>query len=540
MKIYVNGGFLDMAEGEISTHFANMRFSDIFSDDFTTDIDIPLSNSNANLLDVWGLQDRSGILFGRRIPCVAVMRTGSRKGTLQVVKVTRQSITITIFLSSLPETLNAAIRDILTDSNATIMRWTTMKYEGVIPTNDINLTYYGTGATGVNLQHPNIKLSYLLSLIETATGVTMPLVGTDYRIIPPRQVVCPQNGVQCIHAQYSGAIDMYGQHICSAVNTADLYVEFNRDCNVAAKVYLKTSGAVTGASVLVQLYSGGSWTTVVTESVPAVGDSSYFNVSFAAHAGERFRLAPVGWTGESFWILRYTNYTITADDYDMPLNYDPSANYDLPAYVTDNVDYIYFGMLCNLPDVSVRSLLSSLAWLLGKRVHADMRGVTFIDADRAASIDARIVGFAPSSQYLGQRTTIQDGNGNVYFFIGFDSDQLEGEKVLHESLFPKLRPDNTYNVIQLPLINSDGSTNEVEGLPLAVCADMIGVYSLFLIDNPSSLGIEQLSRIMEADVETYEDVSLLDYVYILGHTYMVAEGDTDEKTGKTTFKALLI
>jgi hypothetical protein len=80
----------------------------------------------------------------------------------------------------------------------------------------------------------------------------------------------------------------------------------------------------------------------------------------------------------------------------------------------------------------------------------------------------------------------------------------------------------------------------VEGGVLTLAASSDTTSYLIAPTAVSFLGVDSLAFVMEIEGVTLSDITHLDYVVINSHTYMVEEGDTDELTGTTTFKALLM
>ena len=170
--------------------------------------------------------------------------------------------------------------------------------------------------------------------------------------------------------------------------------------------------------------------------------------------------------------------------------------------------------------------------------------LTYNQQNRYATIDAEIVSYAPQSDSLGRVNVIQGADGGQLAKFYVDA-VLQAEKVFHKSPFVTLSTALHGNNMQWAVIDLFERTEPfdfvgVEGGVLTLAASNGTTSYLTAPPSVSFLGVDSLAFVMEIEGVTLADITHLDYVVINSHTYMVEEGDTDELTGMTNFKALLI
>lgn len=550
MEISVNSEWLDMPQdAAVSMHWSGQRFSVVFADEFSTDFELPRTAKNIRLLDVWSVLARQGEPFGNMVPCLAVMRGWQGDGALSIDGMTADDIKVTLYARGLPESLKGDLRDIVTDTAETIIDFTTTQLEQSGSVKAVNRTLY---ADRVAVVRPNVRVQWLLSLIASNTGITMPTVDADMRIVATRQVVCPQNTVQVLDATWgdtSGEWTRSGQHITNEVGSEGVTVQMNRAATVQVSAWVHTAIVSGTAVVAIQASEDGStWTTRLLQS-GGVGTTTHTTIQMSTTANTQWRIQCSGWQGRIVLVCRWANYTITADDYDTALKYDRNGNYSLPSWVGESASFVYFGTIANLPTFTVRQLLSSLAWQSGQRLDVQPSAVTLSPATRSAEIEGEIsaVNFACSA--LGQRTVVEAANGDTLAEVQIPNASLESVKTVHKSIFAKLQSVDASNYAYIHLYDLDESGAAVpvtfEGVALAravafVSGALSGTVRLVPYAEWSMLGLDELSRVCEVQGVTEADISALDFVTLHGYRLMLIDGDRDELSGLTTFKSLLI
>ena len=243
--------------------------------------------------------------------------------------------------------------------------------------------------------------------------------------------------------------------------------------------------------------------------------------------------------------MKVMDYTVTADDYDKPAPYVTGA---IPMWTgwQNDISYNYYGMICNLPEMTVRDLLCSLAWKVGKKIRVAGNAITFVDADSVRDIRAVIQSANLTTDRLGRTNRFVSADDVTLKEWRIDNDNLEDDMEVNKSMF--LFVADTQNtrgeMARVPQYawdeGGDGTTTlkvtEVNHPVLLQCVN----YTLKAWKAVYTLGMESLTRVVEIEAVTDEDVSQLDYVRIEGHDFMLVDGDKDETTGLTTFRALLI
>lgn len=552
MEISVNSEWLDMPlDAAVSMHWSGQRFSNVFADEFSTDFELPRTAKNIRLLDVWSVLARQGEPFGNMVPCLAVMRGWQGDGALSIDGMTADGIKVTLYARGLPESLKGDLRDIVTDTNETIIDFTTTQLEQSGSVEAVNRTLY---ADRVAVVRPNVRVQWLLSQIAGKTGVAMPTVDADMRIVATRQVVCPQNTVQLIEWTVTNAttyeISRSGQHITNEIDSENRWLRMNRAATLALSLYWSTSAGATGAFARLQISSNGgvNWANIRDFTLDS-SSSQPASVTVALQDSDIWRIIFVGWAGSMIAVCKYSNYDVFADDYNTALKYDRNGNYTLPFWVGEKASFVYFGTIANLPTFTVRQLLSSLAWQSGQRIEVQPSAVTLSPATRSAEIEGEIsaVNFACSA--LGQRTVVEAANGDTLAEVQIPNASLESVKTVHKSIFAKLQSVDASNYAYIHLYDLDESGAAVpvtfEGVALAravafVSGTLSGTVRLVPYAAWSTLGLDELHRVCEVQGVTDADISALDFVTLHGYRLMLIDGDRDELSGLITFKSLLI
>lgn len=549
MKIQIAGEWLDMGEAEMSLHWANMRFSDEYLDAYSTDFELPMTATNVRLLDVWSVLSRSGDPFGSMVPCMVMADGLTSDGMLSVDGVTGQTIKATVYLSAIPADLAGVVSRLVVDNTDTIVDFTNRVSEETIGhVADVNYTLYQTEH---NIVRPNIKLAYILDELTRATGVTMPTLAEDYRIIGTNQYVCPQNEVQLLY-QRQGILlanyPTYGQHVANVAVPGEAYLRYNRHAVVELSIWAKTGSALQGyVGYVERRIGGGSWSVVGNVTLDGtIGNVAHTSVTLTVDSGHDIRVHTGNWTGDIYIVATHHAYTIGEEDYTIPLAWNSGATYTVPSWVAESEtpSFVYYGMMCNIPQFTVRQLLSSLAWLTGTRIEVLNRVVSLIPADAAEAIDARIDTVDFMTDVIGRKMYIKSAGGEVLAETSVPSDNVADEVTLHESIFASLQGVSDWDIVDLDLYEeNDGLWTPVAydgGVALAVkTTHSSGRYYLMPAIGWGFYGLDALQRVCVIEAVTDRDISNDDFIYIDGHKYIIIDGDRDEATGLTTFRALL-
>lgn len=554
MRILINSTELDVTAGqEVSFHFANMRFSDVFANSFSTDFDLPLTSNNIRILGVYGLIDRPQQLFGSLIECQVLTRGENRRGRMQINSIKNGAVNVTLYMSELPTELSLPLARLIPDTAATIyswLDWESRAYETPSSSRAFdNKTYYDRG-DGIPVM-PNVKLSELFARIATASGMTINTGSlADYRLMCSRLVVCPQNQRQIALYQLQNVImqkKMSGQHITNeiaddpvVINDVAIYpTDFNRDCSVTVAITAVSTTGLPDESITLWKRHNDEWQQIRTYAPESSSREEYVTIEEGDAIGVSCIMG--GWLMVD---LTISEYEIREDDYDTKLTLDVGADYSTPSWYTGGGAYVYIGIMCCLPKLTAKELLSAIGWQIGKIIEVNDMSLTYNQPNRYATIDAEIVSYAPQSDALGRVNEIQGADGGQLTKFYIDA-VLQAEKVFHKSPFVKLATALHGDSMQWAVIDLFERTEPfdfvgVEGGVLTVAASSGTTSYLTAPTAVSFLGVDSLAFVMEIEGVTLADITHLDYVVINTHTYMVEEGDTDELTGMTNFKALLI
>ena len=183
--------------------------------------------------------------------------------------------------------------------------------------------------------------------------------------------------------------------------------------------------------------------------------------------------------------------------------------------------------------------------MMGKRIRVTPFAVELVDADVSKSIEARIDSVDFGCDKLGRTIKIESANGETLASASIDSSKLQDTATLHKSIFARLQGVSAWNIVNVDFYTNNGDGWAAQdyngGVALAVLtAHSSGTLYLQPWGEWSMLGIDTLRRVAMIDAVTLDEISGCDYVYIDGHKYMLIEGDRDEETGLTNFKALII
>ena len=387
MEIYVNGQQLDVYSGQdVEISWTNIRFADsAIPDEWSTDVELPQSQHNIQLLEAYGLLDR-GPLYTSQVPCSVLIKEIAYDGYLHVTAFSKDTITATVYILTIPyELYDKELRDYYpADDQSSIFRWDRLtKITTATATSDIAVYPYDYNSdyySNINAQmHPSVRAEKIHQLIEAAEGVTLPTLNEDLFLTATKQVVSPNNKIQCFAARWkdnappSDPITLIGgQHITndfacewsykdfqwnqswSDWDIVDTYLDqtanasantitFNRFCSCRIRVYGNTNRATWNVHVyrndedLTASYIGGtnlyripngSGDTPPTWDVNDCLAVYLPYVEFSDGDTLQFRLgvtagSSLNTTANVSVVVEYISYQITDNDYETELNYYP-------------------------------------------------------------------------------------------------------------------------------------------------------------------------------------------------------------------------
>lgn len=541
IDVLIDGDMLDIPEQEVSIHAENFRFSDVLSDVYTTDIEIPLTDRNIRLLGIFSELDR-GQHRTTGIRCVAVIDGTPKDSMITVSEIRRHTAIITIYCATIDTKLfDKSIRDILHDGIETIWEWGGVQYVNAFRQYGFLPYYSGIPFTDSTARfvkpHPYMRVPFLLERISTATGVNIIADASfaDLAILATEKNITPQNSAQRFWKQTG--TDIHGsQHVTNSFDPN--YPEFGFKTNRAAtgifslRLVKSTSGTDTVAS---DIYVNEVLALRLT--VSQQGQVAENSVTLNLNEGDivRFQFADNQWTlCNTHWM----NYEIFDSDYGKELIYQQTGT--------------FFGYFANIPDVKIRELLSSLSWACGKKLVFDGNSVLWKNADDIMEIEGEIDNIFPLSDIVGKSNVVEWANGHKSVMSSISGEQLVDEKVLHKSVFGRYGYAN--GIASIPQYAFDTTIDDngdiamngvefknVEGIALVRIVTTVGVMHLEPLTDLYPIGTDEINTSIEVQgVARDADVTMCDYVSLHGREYMVVSADYDPTLRISNFKALLI
>lgn len=496
-SIQIEGGSLDLYKQDISWEWTNIRFADGIKDQYSTDVEIPKTMNNMNLLGISGLLDSSSQLFGTHIqPCILGINGTMMDVYLQVVGITEDSITICLYERTLPEEIRGKdVSRLVVDTNNTIVAWninTLNAYPSFFYKYGYGMPYDNKYAQ----YHPVMKANRIIDNINNVCGVNVQHVSEDWYVMATRKNVCPQNWRQTMEGVYSGGKFhiMGGQHITNDLafsynNTDNNKITFNRHCVVNINLWVswhaKSNGysipfvvnhwkAATGTNDTHQLNMRGDlYTNYVDQTQLSFTVEEYDHISFNVIDGSHMNMV------RCVADMTITDYNINDDDYGVNMDYvgrlprlivyNYAANsydplyFDATTYYTSYherhtsttkhqkiespwTSFAWFGYYTNLPEMKVSDFLWGLCWLRGEKIIIEQSALLFVPTNETCVLEnAVITEISPQSDKLGMHNYLKfDGQENVQSLMDIDNEWLATDVTLHQSPFGFIREDNQF------------------------------------------------------------------------------------------------
>lgn len=374
-QIFLQGGELDLYSQDTEWEWKTIRFSEGLTDQYTTDITLPKTDNNLNLLDAAGLLDRTSQPMGMSLsPCT--FNTGQKQfdAYLEVVSVTEDDISVCAYEKTLE---NTPIKQYLTDTQSTIFQWN-VDTRSLYP-NDFKTYWYGMGYNENAAQlHPYKPLNDIIDKVSQASGLEIPHGDPKHCAVATNKYVCPQNKMQVIEGHWTKDSGEYavmsgGQHITNDLEwswSPDMTeITFNRKCDAKVKIYYawEKKSSVTNRFFFNVVRH--------TQSVPNYAMICFMNSDQYANRvewqsddhfhfveGSTLKVHCISSNLSKYktlsfvMVIEYDNYAITDDDYDIEMQYVgrlprllvPSNNnkYSFGIYQPfveyDDYQYLYF------------------------------------------------------------------------------------------------------------------------------------------------------------------------------------------------------
>lgn len=566
MEIRIGGRLLDIDTHEVTMQWRSYVFADAIGDQFSTDIALPRTQNNTEILKPFGILD-GVITYNRRIPCTISIDFVGMDGYLQLYSLTTTEISATLWLNTLPcSMIDKRIRDIIHDTSY-VREWDLKAPTSFISGhgNGLQRAIFIDGAN----QHAipwSLRYSEFIAALSTATGVTLNLPLSDIcRVVAATPKVSPYNDRQSIYAyedvnETPNIYRMYAsQHICTDIESPRQDVEeitVTRDCTATFTMYSGPySINVNGVAVIVD-------NSFYSQSNP----SPPFTYNFSK--GDKFvvvfpRVSPTVVDGAA--MIRWGNYAIEDGDGGDELvfpgliaNYDGTLKEVPSVYGVDcdgaggrvRLSWAYMDYWWSLGDMTFRTLINSLCHLSGAGVVSDGNSLSFT-AGRTAIIDGQVTEIITAPQEVGKTTLLKWGKKYDTITdqqLTFPSDFLTESVTVFTSIFygPGLSrmgilvPAGAAKVALFELQEDFDTNHTVKwqdcGAVMLVEADGYdrnGNLRYFLAPLPPQkwCGVDEIETPVEVEVVTLTDLRGVDYFFVDGRKYINVSAEFDLSTG---------
>lgn len=448
LTIQLEGGSLDIYKQDIQWEWTDIRFSDGIVDQYSTDVSLPKTVNNMNLLAVSGLLDSPSQLYGSQIrPCVLSINGVMMDVYIQVVGITEKDISICLYQRTLPDKVfGKRLNEICHDTPDTIWVWsvnTETSYPQDFPTYN-----YGSPTDDRYAQrHPTKPLDWVVGRLNAELqDFTLPSVDSSLRLMGAYKKVCPENTRQLVQFSLTGDDEEFvmvgGQHITNDLEGWDGHtkigesslkeITFSRSCTAVLDTYITwTRKAATGNNAfVVGLYLNGEilhgrhiFTSLTGKRNGLIHDQIVLNINAGDTLGMRISSSTTNNPHKKFDTIigvmdfNYSDYQITEDDYDTELVYcnthpyilqweiDTQSytklyfdgrditfkEYSIYAQPDNTIDLTlpwrgisYIGYWCNIGDIKLKELYFGLCWLYAMKPVRSADTLTLVPADESA------------------------------------------------------------------------------------------------------------------------------------------------------------
>lgn len=490
--IQLAGGSLDVYEQDLAWTWKNIRFSDGLQDQYSTDIELPKTPNNMQILQISGLLDSATQLFGDKIsPSVLTVAGDVTDAYLQVVEITEDTIKICLYERTFPGNMREkTIREVCRDDYTTIIAWNVNSlnaYPGWFRKYEYGMTYDHNYAQ----YHPVLPLTTVMAKVGQYTGLQIAAMPQNWWVMSTGKYLCPQNTKQSMEGVLTsdGFCIMGGGHVTNDLEfsygtTSTNRIVFDRECDVNMRLWVSWKARNNQANIpfIVTVLNGDN-TTAATYTEQLRGDlyTNYVNertIALHLQAGQQLMFDVTGGstmdTVRCYGELDITNYETTDEDYGKEMEYVARTprlvvyNYAANSYQSWNADastwmlaykqrgvsgtkhryynlpwasFAWFGYWANVTNIKLKDLFWGIAWLLGKKPALKNGVLDYVPAEDTAQLDiCRIESLQPSADLLGQTNTVSfDGQDNPRIVTEIPNLWLANDKALHKSPFGYIR-----------------------------------------------------------------------------------------------------
>lgn len=586
VSIILNDNELDLfVDTEIVWQWTAFRFQTAIRDAFSNNFSIPKTNNNIQVLGVYSLLDSPDIQFeGRLQPAVLNLNGQIMPIYIQVCSIDEKTIEICAYEDKLVYTIKGSELSTIKDTAATIFRW---RPDSMYADPSVFKYYnYGTHYNYNYAQiHPSIRLNDILDKIGEQHGVTVQHTSDLWRIICTKKTVCPENKIQVIEFNSTGAVEnnrytlFGGKHVTNDLDFSGVdEITFNRHCTVNMKLWYSfyKKNTVTN-TFFVYMYKNDTAVGAITfnsSTYTSRCGSNTYNMTF--EEGDRlwFRFDYGNKYKSTSFVVRMEidDYEITEDDYGEEMEYkgrlpylktwqpgdtwvythfDGGTYYPLTPYngvVTENLSFAYFGLWCNLPKITIGELLYSLQYILMKRVIQIDNTIYFEDyVEKTDEVEGELTKLNFHSGRVGQKNYVcfKDGDKQPPI-VEIQNEWLAKEKVWSKNCFKWIKSDRVVPQYTLKINENEDNPMDVIEYEYDDFDEPVLMFFLPPHNQPPVLhyfGLDRINNCKEIQLTpnvTPPDITDLDTIYVDGREYYIIEGEKNFKTGVTTIKALLI
>lgn len=603
INLFLNNGELDIYSGQdITLTYTPIRFCDALTDPYTTDIELVNNSHNVNLLSASGLLDSNNRFSGRIKPCLLSLNGELMEVYMQVTSIDDDTITVALFEKHIDkETMNKTILDLIKDDQYSIYPWyknSVTDYPAVFK-KYVNGLY---GFTDYCQVHQSRNVNDIIDILSLASHYELPHTNPKLWMTATNKKMCPQNKRQVLEITFKkNEIMGYvngGGHITNDLewswDPSEQKITFNRHCIASMTITLSygrknnyhptyneyfetilrrpdnTPVQDHFTEMPLPWYNGVVSSTYTTPQTYIIQDTT---LEFKIANMNRYDYA------NAVIIMDITDYDIVDDDYDVDLSYiarypkllfwtatqhgqDLYMYFDGGTYqfvptssevvpiTLPKLSFSYLGFYCNLPKITLKDLLYGLCFLNEKKFLKVSWEYLFLDANDKKEIDGVITSFETINDSLGIKNHLlftgeEENDYNTVSTI--ESDWLEANVDLHTSPFAySLRSFGNWAYFhQYSNKEYDEEKgeykcdyDEVDGLPISKI-EPIAPNMLLRVELPD-FGFDELTESTTVEIETYDDVRRLDYIYLHGRKFMVQEIETELNGGLSTIKAIEI
>lgn len=592
MEIYIDNELLDMPAdgGDITETITNIRFCEsVLSDDFTTDFDVPLTRKNRRLL---GLYTEFYKGHPQRVDCVAYKMGERYTAQLTVNSVTDETANITIYMPILFRGLDGLnLRRLGVDGNSTIYRWR----EAAAATDTVPFPKYiaeKDNYSGWYARHPVARHYDIMQELYGLQGGNLTIDESecqptgwmlDELAVPATgKYVCPQNKRQCLVAiaeDGSSDFDIYGgQHIVNDldIDGQDIYsggtwtpgglvrtITFNRTCRATITAQKWTKNLIYSADIYINgvaqnmVDNTGNPYSITTKTTQKV-----FN------AGDQLTIVATGPDYDKMLMvmLEYSNYNIEDEDYERDLRYSAvSADWADWGWTGATVDhsqwsFSYFGLWCNMPDVSLKSYLTTICWITGMQ-YVLLQGppltlkLTALDTGMKTLEREWVESISMTSGRVGKLTWIRYRDSDYgRQVLTAKGDGLEDNKALFTSDFAPVFATRDIYKGYVPMYELDADEDQADPRNWKVnytdCEAFIGLLQQIVIDPElinlkqppalSNMGFKNFNGIVEIQGWTRQDIRRDSTIAIDGVKFALAEVEWEDSTEQFHYTAIKV